>query len=422
MLFDLTDRPARRVPGRVHVWEAWLLGVWLIALVALAHLFPRSGDDWAWGAPEGWDRAQHLFAGINGRYAGNVAVVLLTRAGPLTPVVVAATVVATLVLVLHLARARTPLGYAVVGSLFLLMPLGVWRQGVVWLSGLVNYAFGTVFLLLLLVVARREADEDVPRSRPAALAACVLGGLVGALFMEHVTLCACLVGGALTVVGRVRSGSWPLRTAAWTAGSWSGAAVMFSNSAYRTALSGGSYQSVQATSGAPAQERLLVRLADYLPAHALTHVGSAAVALPALVLVLALSPRPDRRAAHAGLAALAVVVVGLEVQQLLGVRRDVVDGHWTSSRSPPPCSAPCWSCWRCGPGPCGTPPGAGRSRGPRCPSPCWWVRCCWSTRSVPGASTRRTSWSCCWSAASPGRWARRCDGPRRCSSPAPATP
>src|SRR6185437_11441479 len=257
-------RPRYRVPHRedsigVPRWEAALVLCWFLAFAGLAEFFPRSGDDWAWGSKEGLDRLP-FFSGLNGRYAGDVLALALVRSGPLAAVVVAAIVCATLVLALHIAQNRTPLGYAVAGVLFLTMPLGEWREGIVWLSGFVNYGMSAMFFLVFLALAQAQWRDRLSQPGPLRLASVALAGFVGQLFMEHVTLCICLMGVGLSVLYRRARGHWPLYLATWTAAGLVGAAVMFSNSAYRHAASGGAYQSVQSTG----LNDLTVKLVDHM--------------------------------------------------------------------------------------------------------------------------------------------------------------
>ncbi len=220
----------------------WVLLLALfVLLTVLASRFPWSGDDWAWGSVEGVDRVRSFFADYNGRYGGNLVVYALTRAGRLTWVVVAASLVATLWLVVDLSGRRTPLRYAVALLLFLAMPQDIWRQGVVWVSGFTNYGLAALGLLVYLARARTLWFAPVRRV-PAALRvpAAVVTAFVAALFIEHVTLY--LVGASLLFVAvhLVARRSPSGEGLGWALGFLAGAAAMFSNGAYRRALDGSS--------------------------------------------------------------------------------------------------------------------------------------------------------------------------------------
>lgn len=276
-----------------------------MAFAALAEFFPPTGDDWAWGSSMGTKRLSDWFAGFNGRYSGNVLIVALTRTGPVAALVVSAIVCATLVLALHLARSRTPLGYGIAGALFLAMPLGIWRQGVVWLSGFANYAMSAVFLLGFLALADAEWRGSLARRSPVRFAFAAVAGFVGAMFMEHVTVCICLLGVLLVACFRFTHRRWPGYTATWTAASFAGAAVMFSNSAYRRAASSGAtYQKVQPLHGKHALRNLAVRLLDELPRAAVVDNVVLNIVLALLLVALVATRRRLRTAA--GLAVVAM--------------------------------------------------------------------------------------------------------------------
>lgn len=53
----------------------------MIGLVSLAFfgVLPSTGDDWSWGSYIGMRRLERWFAGYNGRYAGNLLVLFMTR-------------------------------------------------------------------------------------------------------------------------------------------------------------------------------------------------------------------------------------------------------------------------------------------------------------------------------------------------------
>ena len=307
-------RGARRPPR----WELAVVGTWFVVLAALADYFPRSGDDWVWGSAAGNRRLDTLFAGINGRYGGNLLIVALLRTGPLAAVVLSAVVCASAVLLLQLTGNRTPLGYGLVSALVLAMPLGVWRQGVVWLSGFVNYGVATLFLLGFLVIAASEWSrfgQPGQPGQPAAptrlqVVAVAVAGFTGQLFMEHVTLCICALGIVLTFAGRRVHRSWPTMTTTWTLAALVGAAVMFSNSAYRHAVAGNAkYQGVQPASGKNAARKLAVKVVDYLPTQAV--VQNLALNAVLLVLLVLIALRAKRVAGAWSRWAIVVVVASV---------------------------------------------------------------------------------------------------------------
>lgn len=212
---------------------AWLGGYWVV-FVALAALFPRNGDDWGWGSDLGVQRLDDWFAGYNGRYAGDLLILGLTRAGWLTPLAVAAFVVATLFLVLDVTGHRSPAGYALVAVGFLVMPRAQWVEAVAWLSGFSNYALATLGLLVFLGWVKRAWLGRHGGHPVVRCAASVPVAFVSALFVENVTLWMVAAALVATVLLAARRRRVPWDALCWLTGYGVGAAVMFSNSSYRT--------------------------------------------------------------------------------------------------------------------------------------------------------------------------------------------
>ena len=135
----------------------------------------------------------------------------------------------------------------------LAMPLGQWRQTVVWVSGFSNYALASIGLLLFVLSMQRDWEPPAKRRAPSRLelGALLLVAFASQLFVEHVTL---LITGAslvnLVVRWRLRERGVTAVALVWAIGSVAGATVMFSNTAYRTILTGGTtYQGVGAPDG-----------------------------------------------------------------------------------------------------------------------------------------------------------------------------
>ncbi len=232
----------RTSPAEVGIWTVLLAG-WLV----LATRFPPSGDDWTWGGAIGLNRLHRGFVDYNGRYAGNLFVLLLTRSTFLDTVVTALVLVTITALVVRVAGARGPLAYAGATAGLLVMPVDVLRQGVVWTSGMTNYSMGGLALLVFLASARRTLLEPERAWSWWQTAFVVVGGAIGQLFIEHVTLYVVGASVLVALVGRVWHGRWLPPALAWVAGAVLGAVVMFSNGAYRLAANGTSeYQQIGA--------------------------------------------------------------------------------------------------------------------------------------------------------------------------------
>lgn len=238
------DSPSDEVHGTARSASRWafpqepyLLAFLVICFAVLARLFPLSGDDWAWGSQEGLDRLANQFDGYNGRWSGNFAILFLSRSPVVAPLVVSVTLCSIVFLLTRVSGMKNWTGYALGLALLMLMPLGTWRQTVVWLSGFANYTLATAGLLVFVWMTQRNLRGEKFRTPWLTAALTVPFAVVSATFIEHATVALVLFSVLAVIVVVRRRRTW-LVQAAWAAGSVAGAAVMFSNAAYRNVASG----------------------------------------------------------------------------------------------------------------------------------------------------------------------------------------
>ena len=67
------------------MWIRYAICFGVVAV--LCYLFPYTGDDWAWGSQIGIDRLNQWFENYNGRYVGNLIVLVMTRSNLLKAVI-----------------------------------------------------------------------------------------------------------------------------------------------------------------------------------------------------------------------------------------------------------------------------------------------------------------------------------------------
>lgn len=282
-----TIRTWLRVPDK---FERVFLSGFFVVLSVVALFFPYSGDDWAWGSSLGIFRLETLFINYNGRWAGNLAILLLTRIGPASRLAVAAVLTLTLFLILDLTDNRTRTGYLVVSALFLAMPLGVWVESVVWLSGFANYALAGVFLLAYGRLIKRDLAHGEPARGPFAYLGISVFGIASALFVEHVTIFLVVAGIAYVVAYRVRFRRWARGGLCLAASFCAGALLMFSNGAYHAAVSARpGYQAIQTG----AARSLAIKIMDVIARQTVTDNLVLNVVL--IVALLAIARFAERR-------------------------------------------------------------------------------------------------------------------------------
>jgi hypothetical protein len=181
-------------------------------------------------------------------------------------------------------------------ALVVCMPLWQWRQTVVWLSGFSNYALASLVLLGFAVSIHRERVGGRSLSVVGGVALFVFA-VAGQLFIEHVTVFIVLASVVNVAVHLWRDRRVTARSVIWLAGSLIGAAIMFSNSAYRSAIGGDRYQGLAAdkATGATGLHAILIQGTHKLPQYAVIGNTFLNATLFALVVILTLLARSGGR-------------------------------------------------------------------------------------------------------------------------------
>lgn len=223
--------------GGVSVAE---ISIAFVALTALALLFPYTGDDWAWGSSIGIERLQTLFNDYNGRYFGNLIVLVLTRIPLLKALAIAGVLTGIAYGVNRIIDIRNRSLFWLVLLAIAVLPQGVRVQGVVWTSGFSNYATSALVVVLYLNCFK---DVFQPTYNPNGKLTLplVLLGFLGSLIVENITMYNVVASLGLLLFTRAKHGFWDKNQIAFLAGSTLGAILMFTNSAY-SLIAEGNYE------------------------------------------------------------------------------------------------------------------------------------------------------------------------------------
>ena len=205
----------------------------LFALFAvLAYLFPYSGDDWGWGSQIGIERLEAWFTDYNGRYAGNLLVMALTRNKLICALTVSLLLVCVCVFPKLFASGKGVVPCVFGAVLLLTAPKDVFTQAVVWTSGFSNYVPPIVFTMLYFVLIRNVFEAEIPKYRSYTSVICAFIGFVGALFMENITVFNVLISVVIIADTYRRWKKICAPHIVYFLSSVAGAVLMFSNSAY----------------------------------------------------------------------------------------------------------------------------------------------------------------------------------------------
>lgn len=210
--------------------------VLLAVIFLLSLLFPYSGDDWAWGSVYGLERLKAGFAGYNGRYFGNLIVLVLTRSNLLKALVMSLCITGIVVLLNELTE-RQECGLWMILLMFVFMPVPLLSQGIVWTSGFSNYVTST-FLTLVYIYCVKNISRERPRTNRKAIVPLFFLGVMNALIVENMTIFNVMLG--LYVMGETyyRYHSICMQHLSYFMGAVSGSLLMFSNSAYSNIAKG----------------------------------------------------------------------------------------------------------------------------------------------------------------------------------------
>lgn len=221
--------------------KQWPKIIVFLAIFVLALLFPYSNDDWAWGSSTGLMRLHSLFKDYNGRYLGNLLVILLTRNNILKALVMSGTFTGIATLCQRIVnKDDNRIFYIVLTSLFL-SDKALLRQTIVNTSGFTNYTF--CMLLVLIYIAYLSDSEKTNRNKSdkTKTGVCIMLFLLGAcsaLFMEHITIYIILLSGFVCIMNKVRKHIFTPDHFSYFIGSVSGAVLMFTNGAYMKVVHG----------------------------------------------------------------------------------------------------------------------------------------------------------------------------------------
>ncbi len=164
-----------------------IISMVFIFFFGLAYMFPYTGDDWAWGGSLGIERLHNFFKDYNGRYLGNLLVIVLTRSNILKAVVMSGVITGTVYLIYKTVKNKSTavLFLALIG--LLVMPRYIFRQTIAWTSGFTNYVVPT-FLIITYVYLITKVFDGTPKFKKPTFIATFILAICTALFMENITI------------------------------------------------------------------------------------------------------------------------------------------------------------------------------------------------------------------------------------------
>ena len=202
--------------------------------VLLCCLFPYSGDDWAWGTQIGIDRLANWFDNYNGRYAGNLLVLLLTRSKVLRVVVESVAFLLMVKYIYKVTDTKNKTYILITILLLLLMPVSILRQTVTWASGFANYVLPILLILFIIFknIQLLNNKQDFNEKNIFKLIIYFIVSFIGSLFIENITLYNLFLIIVILLYEKIKFKKFSIANIFYFLGSLLGSIMMFSNSAY----------------------------------------------------------------------------------------------------------------------------------------------------------------------------------------------
>lgn len=222
-----------------------ILYLFTVVFFAVFYLFlPFAGDDWAWGSDIGTERLKNGFDGYNGRYIGNLLIILVTRSAAAKIVVCTLFMFLLIYILGKIFDSLSPsknssTNYIIAFSsvLFLVLPnqiafgdiqpFQIFGSTVGWLSGFTNYVVPSVLILIFYYFAVCSKSENT-----AIYIFLAFDGLTACLCVEHYTLFCLLFSFGIISYRFYFNKKICKKSLFFFLGSLIGALIMFSNSSY----------------------------------------------------------------------------------------------------------------------------------------------------------------------------------------------
>lgn len=216
-----------------------ILSIFIFYLV-LAFFTPFTSDDWVWGSEVGIERLNNFFSNYNGRYLGNLTILMVTQILPLRSFFMAVVNTVIIILLVKLVWNKLKCSYLYIAFIFVMsMPLSIFSQTYGWSSGFANYNMSTLIILINFYFFR-DIIYNYSRNNKNNIIVIIAGfvfGLIGQLYAEHVTIFNLLFGIGILIATIILKREF-LRALSFVIGSILGTVLMFSNEAYRSVVAG----------------------------------------------------------------------------------------------------------------------------------------------------------------------------------------
>ncbi len=201
----------------------------LLLLIILSFLFIYTGDDWAWGSKIGLSRLHTFFQNYNGRYLGNLTVLLLTRSNLLKGIVIGSTLFGIILLLSKITNNKRFDLLLISTILILNTPKLIFREAISWTSGFSNYATSTFLMLIYLFIIKNIQTKKLNNKINIKTFLLIILGISTSLFIENFTIYNLVLSFFILVYYKIKHKELNKNLLSYNIGSIIGFIIMFSN-------------------------------------------------------------------------------------------------------------------------------------------------------------------------------------------------
>ncbi len=214
-----------------------IVKVILFLLIAVIFYFiPYTHDDWAWGTSIGIKRLTNLFSNYNGRWAGNILVILLTRSRILKAIVITLTMAIIIELINKIINKKNNQIIYIALILILLMPYSIIAQTLAWTSGFTNYVIPFLLILIFIYLNKDIFNGEKAKLSNWLIVPMMILGFISSLFVENLTIYNLVLSIFILIYEYCKSKKINLSNLFYFIGSILGTILMFSNGAYHNIM------------------------------------------------------------------------------------------------------------------------------------------------------------------------------------------
>ncbi|MDD4718580.1 MAG: DUF6056 family protein [Bacilli bacterium] len=191
-----------------------------------------------WGSDLGISLFKKGFSNYNGRYAGNLIVMFLTRSRLLRMIIMTLTILGIIYLCSKIVNKEKKVLFYIGFMLFLTIPTAVFTQAVVWTSGFTNYAISVVLTLIYIYLNKDIIVKNNENKKTKYSILIFLLAFISSLFIENLTIYNVILGITLILYSNKKYKKVSNFNISYLIGSILGSVLMFSNGAYQNVLNG----------------------------------------------------------------------------------------------------------------------------------------------------------------------------------------